>query len=154
MFEIGKKLPEFSLTDQTEKEKSFKDIAGENGLVIYVYPKDNTSGCTLEALDFRDRMDAFHRLGYGVAGLSKDSVKSHCNFAGKYDLNFPLLSDTSTDYIQALGAWGEKNMYGKKSMGVIRTTVIADGRGKVIRVYPKVKVKGHVEQVLADLAGL
>ena len=147
----GSRAPEFKLSDQTGNERTLADLKGNKGLVLYVYPKDNTSGCSLEAQEFRDRMEDFKKLGYEVAGLSKDSVKSHVNFTNKYELNFPLLSDPETGLIQALGAWGEKKIYGKTSFGTIRSTYVIDADGGVSTVYPKVKAKGHAEQVLTDL---
>ena len=151
MLQTGKKIPRFKLPDQSGREKTLADLIGANGLVLYVYPKDNTGGCTAEALEFRDRLDLFRDKGLEVAGLSKDSVMSHQNFAQKHELNFPLLSDPETGLIQALGAWGEKKMSGRTYMGTNRTTFIFDGKGKLVKAYAKVKAKGHAQQVLDEL---
>lgn len=146
------KAPDFQLPDQSGEIKCFKDITGENGLVLYAYPKDNTSGCSLEAQDFRDRIAEFEKLGFKVAGLSKDSVKSHINFAQKYDLNFPLLSDQDLNLLTSLGAYGEKKSYGKTTMGTIRGTYIYDANGVELKTYTNVKAKGHAQKVLDELA--
>ena len=154
MIEPGKSAPRFSLPDQSGREKTYADLAGPRGLVLYVYPKDNTSGCTAEAQEFRDRVRLLNEKGFGLAGLSKDSVKSHEKFAAKHRLGFPLLSDPETGLIQALGAWGEKKMAGRTYQGTIRSTFVFDAKGKLIKAYPKVKAKGHAQQVLADLEEL
>ena len=149
--EKGKKIPKFKLSDQSGEEKQFADLAGPNGLVLYAYPKDNTSGCTAEAQEFRDELNRLSEMGYGLAGLSKDSVKSHQNFAAKHELNFPLLSDPETGFLQALGAWGEKKMAGKTYQGTIRSTYVFDSKGKLTKSYDKVKAKGHAQKVVEDL---
>src|SRR5690606_37789257 len=110
-------------------------------------PKDATPGCTLEAQSFRDARDRIEALGATVVGVSKDSIASHRKFAAKHGLNFPLLSDPDGRMIEAYGAWGEKTLYGKKSMGIIRSTVILDPNGKIAAHFPKVKVKEHVDEV-------
>jgi peroxiredoxin Q/BCP len=153
MLEVGKKAPAFSLAAASGKKVSLKDFAGKR-LVLYFYPKDNTPGCTTEALAFRDAAKQLKKAGAEVLGVSKDSVDSHCKFIAKYDLNFELLSDPEGQVIEKYGAWGEKNMYGKKSMGIIRTTVVIDEQGIVRKVFPKVRVNGHVDQVLETLAEL
>ena len=145
---------EFQLPDQSGQEKSFADLSGPKGLVLYVYPRDNTSGCTAEALEFKDNLAKIKRKGFRVAGLSKDSVKSHENFAAKHGLNFPLLSDPDTGLIKKLGAWGEKKMAGRTSEGTIRSTYVFDNQGKLIKSYSKVKARGHAEEVLSDLNDL
>ncbi|MFH1135718.1 MAG: peroxiredoxin [Pseudomonadota bacterium] len=151
MLEPGAKVPDFTLPDQTGTNRTLTDLTGTKGLVLYVYPKDNTSGCTLEAQEFRDNAEEFRKLGLETAGLSKDSVKSHANFSAKLQLGFPLLSDPETTLIQALGAWGEKKAYGRTSLGTVRSTFVLDANGRVRAVYPKVKAPGHAAQVLADL---
>ena len=148
----AKKAPVFKLADQTGQERTLADLSGPKGLILYVYPKDSTSGCTLEAQEFRDHLPDFKQAGYQVAGLSKDSVKSHQNFAGKHDLGFPLLSDPEAGLIKALGSWGEKKMAGKTYEGIIRSTYVLDTRGHLVKTYAGVKAKGHAAQVLADLA--
>ncbi len=120
-------------------------------MVLYFYPRDATPGCTTEAQEFRDAKGDLGRKNAVALGVSKDTVASHQKFAAKQELNFPLLSDPEGKVIEKYGAWGEKNMYGKKSMGIIRTTVLIDPEGKVRRVWPKVRVKGHVDAVLAEL---
>jgi len=154
MLEPGRQVPPFSLPDQTGTVRRFSDLAGPKGLVLYVYPKDNTSGCSLEAQEFRDRIGDLQALGFNVAGLSKDSVRSHTGFAEKYSLNFPLLSDPDLTLLEPLGAWGEKKMSGRTFMGVIRGTFVFDHQGQLVKAYPKVKAKGHAEKVLQDLRSL
>jgi thioredoxin-dependent peroxiredoxin len=154
MIAIGKKLPEFALADQTGEEKRLADLVGRKGLVIYAYPKDNTSGCTVEALEFTQQLTSFRRRGFNVVGISKDSVKAHCNFIDKHELRVALLSDPEAELLQAMGAWGEKKSRGRTSMGIIRSTVVVSQTGTVLKTYPKVKAKGHAEQVLAELKSL
>jgi thioredoxin-dependent peroxiredoxin len=144
---VGRKAPAFVLPASSGDEVSLSDHAGKV-VVLYFYPRDSTPGCTLEAQDFQAALPRFKRLGAVVLGVSKDSIASHCKFADKYKLAFPLLSDPDAKVIDAYGAWGEKNMYGKKIVGILRTTVVIDGDGVVARVFPSVKVKGHVDQVL------
>ncbi|NOX65250.1 MAG: thioredoxin-dependent thiol peroxidase [Chlorobi bacterium] len=150
MPEVGKKAPQFTLPDSDGNKVSLKDYLGQK-VVLYFYPKDNTSGCTKEACDFRDSIAQFKKLKVAVLGVSKDSQSSHIKFRDKYDLNFPLLSDVDTKVIQKYGVWKEKSMYGKKYMGVERTTFLIDEKGKIEKIYKKVKVSEHVEQVLKDL---
>lgn len=135
--------------DGTEKDFSLADFKGQK-IVLYFYPKDNTSGCTQEACDFRDN---FNRLTSKatVVGVSPDSIKSHLKFKENHDLNFILLSDSEHTLSEAFGAWGEKSMYGKKYMGIIRSTFILDENGSIIKEWRKVKVKGHVDEVLNSL---
>ena len=154
MLSEGKKIPAFTIPDETGKARKFADLVGPKGLVLYFYPKDSTSGCTLEAQGFRDHLAAFKKLGFSVAGVSKDSQKSHCAFIEKQALTFPLLSDPEGKLCEAFGAWGEKVNYGKKYMGIIRSTFLICADGKVLKVYPKVSVKGHVEKVLEDVKGV
>ena len=123
-------------------------------MVLYFYPRDNTPGCTTEAKDFRDAAARLEERGAVVLGVSKDSVASHEKFCAKHDLNFTLLSDPDGKVLEKYDAWGEKNMYGKKRMGIIRSTVIIDPAGKVRHHFPKVRVKGHVEAVLGALDDL
>jgi peroxiredoxin Q/BCP len=143
----GKKAPAFVLESSQGGKVSLADLKGKIA-VIYFYPRDNTPGCTTEGKDFQASLAAFKRLGAAVFGVSKDSIASHEKFAAKLGLKFPLLSDPDGAMIDKYGAWGEKNLYGKKSMGIIRSTVIVDAAGQVARVFPKVRVKGHVEAVL------
>jgi peroxiredoxin Q/BCP len=153
MLEVGKKAPAFSLESSDGGKVKLADLAGKP-VVVYFYPRDNTPGCTTEANDFRTAMPQFKKLGVTVLGISKDSIASHHKFRDKYELNFPLLSDPDGKMLEAYGAWGEKNMYGKKMMGIIRSTVLIDDKGKVAAVWPKVSVKGHVDAVLAAAKAL
>ena len=147
MLQEGKKAPAFTLESSEGDKVSLDDFKGKT-VVLYFYPKDDTPGCTREAQGFRDAAAALKKKKAVVLGVSRDSVKSHCSFRDKYDLNFPLLSDPDGKVIRAYGAWGEKNMYGKKTEGLIRTTVVIGPDGKVTKVFPRVKVDGHVEKVL------
>ena len=140
-------MPAFKVLDETGKEVTEKDMAGQK-TVIYFYPKDSTPGCTSEACNIRDNYHAFLAQGYQVYGVSKDSVASHVRFKEKYDLPFPLLSDPSTEMLQAFGAWGEKKNYGKVSMGTLRKTFIFDENGVLVRVIEKVDTKNHSTQIL------
>jgi peroxiredoxin Q/BCP len=153
MVQEGDRFPPFSMPDQTGVPRTLKDLAGSGGLVLYFYPKDATPGCTLEARDFRDLLPRFEALGFRVAGISRDSQKSHGSFAAKQGLPFPLLSDCDGRLSEAAGAWGEKVMYGKRTMGMIRSTFVLDPGGRVLKAYRKVSVKGHAASVLASLAG-
>jgi peroxiredoxin Q/BCP len=145
--QVGRKAPSFKLPSSTGGEVKLSDYKGQV-VVLYFYPKDNTPGCTMEAHDFQAALPALKKLGAVVLGVSKDSIASHEKFAGKCSLTFPLLSDPDAEVIDAYGAWGEKNMYGKKITGILRTTVVIDGDGKVAHVFPGVRVKGHVDAVL------
>lgn len=155
MLQEGTKAPAFRLPASTGDTVKLSDYAGKI-VVLYVYPKDATPGCTAEAKEFQDALPELRALGAEVLGVSKDSIDSHCKFADKLGLSFPLLSDPDGEVIEKYGAWGEKNMYGRTSMGIIRTTVVIGKDGRVVRVFPKVRVKGHVDKVLAvvrELAG-
>ena len=140
-------MPEFAVMDETGKQVTDKDLRGKK-TVIYFYPKDSTPGCTAEACNLRDNYHAFLAQGYQVFGVSKDSAASHVKFKEKYDLPFPLLSDPTTKMLQAFGAWGEKKLYGKTSMGTLRKTFIFDEHGILTRVIDKVDTKNHTEQIL------
>ena len=147
MLDVGDKAPAFSLEDQSGKTVKLSDFKGKT-VVLYFYPKDDTPGCTREACAFRDEHSALRKAGAVVLGVSPDSGVSHAKFAGKYDLPFPLLADTDHAVSEKYGAWGEKSLYGRKFMGINRSTFLIDGSGKVARVWPKVKVDGHVDRVL------
>jgi peroxiredoxin Q/BCP len=147
MLKIGDKMPDFEVVDQDGNQVSSKDLIGKK-TVVYFYPKDNTSGCTAEACSIRDNYESLVAKGYNVIGVSKDSAASHRKFREKYDLPFTLLSDTSTQMLQAFGAWGEKKMYGKTVMGTLRRTFIFDEQGILERIIEKVDTKNHVEQIL------
>ncbi|HET8935588.1 MAG TPA: thioredoxin-dependent thiol peroxidase [Polyangiales bacterium] len=150
MLDVGKKAPAFKLESSDGGSVSLSDFRGKN-VVLYFYPKDNTPGCTVEAQDFHKALPKLNKLNAVVLGVSRDSIASHCKFRDKFELGFQLLSDPDNQVIAAYGAWGEKTLYGKKSLGVIRTTVVIDEAGKVKKVFPKVKVAGHVDAVLEAL---
>lgn len=151
--EIGKKAPTFKAMASGDKEISLKDYEGK-WLVLYFYPKDNTSGCTKEACGFSENIKQFEKLDAEILGVSPDSVKSHDGFKAKYNLQFDLLSDPDKEIATKYGAYGEKSMYGRKYMGIIRSTFIIDPKGKVAAEYRKVKVNGHIEKVMKDLSEL
>ena len=153
MVEVGKAAPDFQLESHTGGTVGKKDLAGK-WVVIYFYPKDSTPGCTTEACDFRDNWTRVQNAGAQVLGVSADSIKSHQKFATNQSLPFPLLSDPDKKMIEDYGAWGEKKMYGRSMMGIIRSTVLIDPKGVVREVWRKVKVAGHVDAVLARLAEL
>jgi peroxiredoxin Q/BCP len=146
----GDVAPDFTLEGDDGAQHALSDHRGKN-VVVYFYPKDDTPGCTIEAQGFRAAKKELAKKNAVVFGVSRDSIASHCKFKSKYDLDFALLSDPDAKVIGRWGAWGEKNMYGNKSMGIVRTTVIVGPDGRVRRVFPKVKVAGHVEAVLASL---
>ena len=148
--EAGKKAPEFALLDEAGEKVKLSDFRGRR-VVVFFYPKAMTSGCTREACDFRDEIAAFKKKKVAVVGVSKDKPESQRKFKEKYQLPFPLLSDPDAEVQKAWGVWGEKNMYGKKVMGTVRTTVIVGADGKVEKVFPKVKVDGHVAEVAEAL---
>jgi peroxiredoxin Q/BCP len=147
---VGSRAPAFSLPNEKGEVVKLSEFKGKT-IVLFFYPKDDTSGCTKEACSFRDGLQAIRRKGAVVLGVSADSVASHQKFSQKYDFNFPLLSDESKAMVQAYGAWKEKSMYGRKYMGIERTTVLIDKNGMIAQVFPKVKVDGHYEEVLAAL---
>lgn len=140
-------MPAFSAADEQGRVVTDKDLLGKK-TVIYFYPKDSTPGCTAEACNIRDNHNAFIARGYQVFGVSKDSQASHIKFKEKYDLPFPLLSDPSTQMLQAFGAWGEKKLYGKVSMGTLRKTFIFDENGILVRIIDKVDTPNHSAQIL------
>ena len=146
MISEGMKAPTFTLP--TDGGGTIDTAALDKKMVIYFYPKDDTPGCTTEAQDFRDNMAAFEKAGFVVIGISKDSVEKHDKFKAKHKLNFTLASDENSDVCEQFGVWVEKNMYGKKYMGIQRATFLVDWRGEVAMVWPKVKVEGHVKEVL------
>ena len=149
MLKIGDKMPEFEVLDQDGNTVTSQDLlkTGKK-TIIYFYPKDNTSGCTAEACSFRDNYARLTEAGYNVVGVSKDSAKSHTGFRAKYGLPFRLLADTSTEMLQAFGAWGEKKMYGKTTTGTLRRTFIFDENGILTRIIEKVDTKNAAGQIL------
>lgn len=149
----GDKAPKFSLLDTKENKISQDDFKGK-WLVLYFYPKDNTSGCTTEAIEFTARIKDFTDLNAVVLGISPDSCKSHQNFTQKHDLKVNLLSDPEKKMLGDYGVWQQKSMYGRKYMGVVRTTYLIDPNGKIAAVWPKVKAKGHAEEVQNKLKEL
>lgn len=150
MLATGTKAPEFSLPDQNGQMHSLSDYKGKK-VILYFYPKDNTSGCTKQACGFAERYPQFQEKGAVVLGISKDSVASHKKFEEKYGLSFTLLSDTEKTVIQAYDVWKEKKNYGKVSMGVVRTTYLIDEEGVIIRAMDKVKAADNPEQMLGEL---
>lgn len=151
--EPGTKAPAFTLKDQDGASVKLKDLAGAP-VVLYFYPRDNTPGCTKEACAFRDRFGEVQATGAHLFGISTDSAESHIKFRDKFELPFPLLVDQDHKMSEKYGAWREKNMYGKKSMGIQRCTYVIDAAGKVAKVWKRVKVDGHDQQVLDVLAEL
>jgi peroxiredoxin Q/BCP len=150
---VGQPLPAFSLQDDQGATVTAADLRGR-WTVLYAYPKDSTPGCTTEACDFRDNLTRVQSLGAQVYGLSRDSLKSHQNFIAKQNLPFRLLSDPERTLLEPLGAFGKKMMYGKEVEGIIRSTFLIDPKGVIRHVWPKVSVKGHVQDVLDTLKKL
>ena len=147
---VGQKAPDFTVMDDQGEKVKLADLKGKK-VVLYFYPKDDTPGCTKEACAFRDGIDQIKKRGAVVLGVSADSVESHKKFKSKFDLNFPLLADSDKKMIEAYGVWKEKSMYGKKYMGIERTTFLIDENGKIAHIFPKVKVDQHYEEVLKAL---
>jgi thioredoxin-dependent peroxiredoxin len=150
--EPGNKAPKFTLPDQDEKPVSLKQFAGAP-VVVYFYPADDTPGCTKEACQFNDNLSAFNRAGVKVVGISPDKAEKHKKFRAKYGLKFPLLSDPDHEIMEAYGAWGEKTMYGKKTVGVIRSTFLVDPKGAIQHAWYNVRADGHAEKVLDEARG-
>ena len=150
---VGKKVPNFEIPIDDEKNISLKEFAGKN-LVIFFYPKDDTPGCTKEACGFRDENKKFNKKNTFIIGISKDSLTRHQKFIDKYDLNFTLASDEKSNICEKFEVWKEKSMYGKKYMGIERSTFLIDSKGILIREWRKVKVKNHVEEVLSEVNNL
>lgn len=147
MLKPGDKMPYFEVVDQDGNKVTSNDLIGKK-TIVYFYPKDNTSGCTAEACNLRDNYAALQAQGYNLVGVSKDSAASHRKFADKYELPFTLLSDTSTEMLQAFGAWGEKKMCGKTCVGTLRRTFIFNEDGTLERIIEKVDTKDHAAQIL------
>jgi peroxiredoxin Q/BCP len=150
MIEVGKPAPDFTLPDQRGEMVTLSALRGAP-VVLYFYPKDDTPGCTTEACGFRDARAEYEKVGARILGVSPDSIATHLKFAEKHALPFTLLADFNRRVCELYGVWKERNMYGKKSMGVERTTLVIDRDGIVRKVYPKVRVDGHVQAVLATL---
>jgi thioredoxin-dependent peroxiredoxin len=151
--EPGQKAPAFTLTADDGSKIRLSQFKGRP-VVLYFYPKDDTPGCTREACAFRDQYAPLKRVGAVVLGISADSTESHARFRDKFELNFPLLTDTGHSVAEKFGAWREKNMYGKKSMGIQRSTFLIDSEGKIAKVWKAVKVDGHDEQVMKAISEL
>src|SRR3990167_4984147 len=148
--QIGDQAPDFTLESDQEKPISLKDLRGKK-VVLYFYPKDSTPGCTREACDFRDQFTVFKKHGVEVFGISKDSAKAHTKFKEKYELPFTLLVDHNADVCEAYGVINKKSMFGKTFLGMTRSTFLIDEKGKIKAIWRKVKVTGHVEQILNEL---
>lgn len=147
---IGDTAPDFTLPTDGEGEITLSNLKGKK-VVLYFYPKDDTPGCTKESCSFNENLSALNKLNAEVIGLSKCSVKKHDKFKAKYDLNFPLASDENGDVCEAYGTWVEKSMYGRKYMGIDRSTFLIDENGKIAQIWRNVKVNGHVEDVVAEI---
>ncbi len=147
---VGEKAPDFTLPADDGRPVSLNGFRGKK-VVLYFYPKDDTPGCTKEACSFRDNLARVTTKGAVVLGVSRDDAKSHLKFKDKYDLNFPLLSDVDGKVTTAYGVWKKKNMYGREYFGIERTTFLIDEGGTIARIWPKVKVEGHTDEVLAAL---
>ncbi|HAM03793.1 MAG TPA: thioredoxin-dependent thiol peroxidase [Acidimicrobiaceae bacterium] len=151
--EAGDRAPAFSLPDQDGRKVSLKDFAG-SPVVVYFYPADDTPGCTKEACQFNDNLQSFNRAGLSVMGISPDGADAHRAFRAKYGLRFPLLSDPGHTTMERYGAWGEKTLYGRKSLGVIRSTFLVGADGRVARAWYGVRADGHAAKVLEETAAL
>ncbi len=149
MLQEGKKAPDFTVVDQNNKKIKLSSFKGKKNVVLYFYPKDMTPGCTTEACDFRDNFKKFKHTE--ILGVSIDSAERHQKFIEKYDLPFSLLADVDQKVVNKYGVWQEKKLYGKTFMGIVRSTFIIDKSGIIRKVFPKVKVKGHVEEVMEAL---
>ena len=152
MVKAGEAAPAFKLQDEDGNWVSLSDFLGTH-VVLYFYPKDDTPGCTTEACSFRDEYAEFKTRGIAILGVSADSVESHRKFKDKFHLTFPLLSDPDKKMIKAYGVWKEKSTYGKKFLGIERTTIIINEHGMIEKVFPKVKVNGHTQEILNSFAG-
>ncbi len=150
---IGDQAPDFTLPTDGNEKITLSALRGQN-VIIYFYPKDDTPGCTTESCSFRDALPAFEKLGTAIIGISKDSVAKHDKFKAKYNLNFPLASDENGTVCEEYGTWVEKSMYGKKYMGIDRSTFLIDQNGKIAALWRKVKVPGHVEDVQAAVENM
>ncbi len=153
MPQVGDSAPTFDLAVSTGGNVSLDSLKG-HPVVLYFYPKDSTPGCTIEACDFRDLAAEFKKAGAAVFGVSADSITSHEKFIAKQNLNFPLLSDPDHTMLTAYGVWAEKKNYGRTYMGIVRSTFVIDKDGRVAHAWPKVKVKGHAQEVLGAVQGL
>ena len=153
MIKEGSKAPAFTLLSDAGEKVSLKDFKGKN-VIIYFYPKDNTPGCTQESCDFRDSFAKLKKQNTVVLGISKDSVESHLKFKTEFKFPFPLLSDPEGKVCELFNVWQEKMLYGRKFMGIVRTTFLIGPDGKIVKIFPKVRVKGHVDALLHALSAL
>jgi peroxiredoxin Q/BCP len=153
MLELNELAPDFTLLDQNGNQHKLSDYRGKK-VILYFYPKDDTPGCTTEACQFNEILPNFQGTEAVVLGISADTPESHKKFAEKYNLNFTLLSDPEKEVIQKYGVWKEKNMYGKKTFGIVRTTIIIDEEGKIRKIYNNVKADGHAQKVIEDIKTL
>jgi peroxiredoxin Q/BCP len=144
---IGKKAPAFTMPTDGDGKIALKELKGQN-VILYFYPKDMTPGCTTESVGFSENAASFKKAGAVIIGVSKDSVARHDKFKAKHDLNLILASDEETEICEKYGVWAQKSMFGKKYMGIVRSTFLIDGDGKIQQIWKKVKVKGHVDEVL------
>ena len=147
---VGDKAPSFEGINQEEKKVSLSDFSGKK-LILYFYPKDNTPGCTAESCNLNENYDEWLEKGFEVVGVSPDGVKSHQKFRDKFGLKFNLIADTEKEILQVYGAWGEKSMYGRKYMGVLRTTFVIDEKGVIQEIFEKVETKDHTNQILKTI---
>ena len=150
----GKRAPQFTLPANTGKKVALKDFMGKKNVVLFFYPRASSSTCTKEVVSFRDLHDKFKKAGAVVIGISADEIDDQIKFAEKNDLKYPLLSDVDAKVCEKYGVWQEKSMYGRKFMGIVRSTFIIDKGGKIANIWPKVKVTGHAEEVLEAVKGL
>ncbi|MGL9682338.1 MAG: thioredoxin-dependent thiol peroxidase [Wolbachia sp.] len=148
---VGNNAHDFSLPTDSGENLSLSDFFDKKNVVLYFYPKDDTPGCTMEAKGFRDKINDFSSLDTVIIGVSRDSVKCHANFKTKYSLPFCLISDENAEMLEKYGVWVEKNMFGKKYMGIERTTFLIDKEGKIVKIWKNVKVSGHVDNVLEEV---
>ncbi|MBM9576423.1 thioredoxin-dependent thiol peroxidase [Leptospira sp. 201903070] len=151
---VGSKAPNFTGFNEKGEKVKLPDLTGPKGTVFYFYPKDQTPGCTTEACDFRDNFLRIQKTGFNVVGVSKDTVKSHQKFIEKQELNFTLISDEDGKICEAFDVWHLKKFMGRESMGIVRTTFLIGADGKILKIYPKVSVKGHVDEILSDIKAL
>ena len=147
---VGMKVPDFTLPDSKGNDVTLSKFKGKK-VILYFYPKDNTKGCTLEAINFRDNYKEIKETDTVILGVSKDSMKSHISFINKYDIPFVLLSDAEGEICELYGVWKMKKMYGREYMGIERTTFLIDKEGNIMKIFPKVKVEGHVKEIMEQL---
>lgn len=148
---VGNNALDFSLPTDSGENLSLSDFFNKKNVVLYFYPKDDTPGCTMEAKGFRDKINDFSSLDTVIIGVSRDSIKCHADFKAKYSLPFYLISDENAEMLEKYGVWVEKSMFGKRYMGIERTTFLIDKEGKIVKIWKNVKVSGHVDEVLEEV---